>query len=187
MFLIVGLGNPESDYARTRHNIGFDVVNALAKQSSIEFTRNKFNGIYGKGIIENNNVILVKPQTYMNLSGECIIEYKNFYKLNNSQIIVISDDIDLSPGSIRIRKQGGPGTHNGLKSVVQNLNATDFIRVRVGIGMPQKGIDLTEHVIGYIDDIEYDKLQKGVEKGKNAIIEILKNGIDSSMNKYNVK
>ena len=187
MYLIVGLGNPEEDYARTRHNMGFDVVNSLAKEYNIEIARTNFKALYGSGVIEEQKILLLKPQTFMNASGESIIECKQFYKLENSQIIVISDDIDLEPGSIRIRKKGGPGSHNGLKSVVHCLNADDFIRIRVGIGLPKEGIDLVEHVIGYVSDESYQALQTGVEKAKQALIEILKNGVDSAMNKYNAK
>mgnify|MGYP004509271821 FL=1 len=187
MYLIVGLGNPEEDYARTRHNMGFDVVNSLAKEYEIEISRTNFKALYGSGIIEDQKVIILKPQTYMNSSGESIIECKKFYKLENSQIIVISDDIDLEPGNIRIRKKGCPGTHNGLKSVVHCLNTDDFVRVRVGVGQPAEGIELVEHVIGYVPDKEYKILQTGIEKAKEALIEIIKNGPERAMNKYNAK
>ena len=116
MYLIVGLGNPEEEYSHTRHNMGFDVINKIAKEYEIEVTRTKFNGLYGSGIIEDEKVILLKPQTYMNLSGECIKPFLDFYKLSPENLIVIYDDIDTMPGTIRIRKKGGPGTHNGMKS-----------------------------------------------------------------------
>ena len=108
MYLIVGLGNPEIDYSNTRHNMGFNVINKIAQKYEIDISRNKFRGLYGTGIIENNKVILLKPQTFMNLSGESIIEFKNFYKLENNEIIVIYDDMDLKVGEIRVRKKGGP-------------------------------------------------------------------------------
>lgn len=187
MYLIVGLGNPEEDYAGTRHNMGFDVINEVAKQCEITVERRNFKAIYGSGVIGQEKVMLMKPQTFMNLSGESVIECKNYYKMDNSQIIVISDDIDLEPGTIRIKKKGGPGTHNGLKSVVHCLNADDFIRVRVGVGQPAQDIDLVEHVIGFVPDEEKAKLQEGVLKAKEAIIEIMENGVDRAMNKYNSK
>ena len=165
MYLIVGLGNPEADYDKTRHNMGFHVVNSLAKKYEIEISRNKFNGIYGTGIIEGEKVILLKPQTYMNSSGESIIEYKNFYKLENNNIIVIYDDIDIEPGTVRIRKKGGPGTHNGMKSVVHFLNSDEFPRVRVGIGTPSPDVDLTEHVIGNVSEKDWKILEEGIRKG----------------------
>ena len=150
MYLIVGLGNPESDYANTRHNMGFDVINEISKKCNIKVSKSKFNALYGMGEIENNKVILVKPQTYMNLSGESIIQFKKFYKISNKNIIVIYDDIDLKIGDIRLKAKGGAGTHNGMKSVVQNLNTEDFIRVRVGIGSPENKEDMINYVIGPI-------------------------------------
>lgn len=185
MYLIAGLGNPESDYACTRHNMGFDVINKIAKKLEIDVNQTKFRALYGKGKIGEETVILLKPQTYMNLSGESIIECKNFYKIENEKIIVILDDIDLSPKKIRIKKKGSAGTHNGLKSVIKCLNSEEFIRVRVGVGAPKEGIDLVEYVIGYIPNNEKEILEKGVEIAKDAVIEIVKNGVDKAMNKYN--
>lgn len=140
MYLIVGLGNPEEEYSKTRHNMGFDVINELAKENEINVNKSKFNGLYGMGNIKDKKVILLKPQTYMNLSGESIIQFVKFYKINYDEIIVICDDLDTSVGSIRIRKKGGPGTHNGMKSTVACLNTTDFPRVRVGIGIDRKSV-----------------------------------------------
>lgn len=185
MYLIVGLGNPESDYARTRHNMGFDVINKIAKEYEIEMSRNKFDGIYGTGIIENEKVILLKPQTFMNASGESIIQFKNFYKLEDSQILVILDDIELEPGNIRIKRKGSAGSHNGLKSVVHSLKSEDFPRIRVGIGKPLIDTELIEHVIGHISEEEYTKLEEGIEKAKQATTSIIKEGIEVAMNKYN--
>lgn len=185
MYLIVGLGNPEEEYSKTRHNMGFDVINELAKENEINVNKSKFNGLYGMGNIKDEKVILLKPQTYMNLSGESIIQFVKFYKINYDEIIVICDDLDTSVGSIRIRKKGGPGTHNGMKSTVACLNTTDFPRVRVGIGMPENKEKLIEYVIGHVQNEEYIKLQDGVKKAADAITEILKSGIDIAMNKYN--
>ncbi len=185
MYIIVGLGNPEEDYGRTRHNMGFNVINKIAKQYEIEVTKKKFQGLYGTGNIEGEKVILLKPQTFMNLSGISIQEILKFYKLGVEQLIVIYDDIDVEPGIIRLRKAGGAGTHNGMKSVIHELNVQNFKRVRVGIGMPEKKEDLIEYVIGAIPDEDKEKLEKGIELAKEAVIEILKNGIDIAMNKFN--
>ena len=136
MYLIVGLGNPEEEYSNTRHNMGFNTINKLAKQYNIEINKSKFKSLYGNGIIEKERVILLKPQTYMNLSGTAIKEVMDFYKINKEELIIIYDDIDIEPGIIKIRKKGGPGTHNGMKSVVNEIKTQDFTRVRVGIGMP---------------------------------------------------
>lgn len=185
MYLIVGLGNPEADYARTRHNMGVDVVNELADKYKIAISREKFNGLYGNGEIEGEKVTLLKPQTFMNLSGDCVIEFVNFYKIPLDNIIIIYDDIDTDPGKIRIRKKGGPGTHNGMKSVVARLNSEEFPRVRVGIGMPEFKNDLINYVIGNITDEEYEELNKGVKEAANAVVAIMKDGIDTAMNKFN--
>lgn len=185
MYLIVGLGNPEEEYSHTRHNMGFDVINKIAKEYEIEVTRTKFNGLYGSGIIEDEKVILLKPQTYMNLSGECIKPFLDFYKLSPENLIVIYDDIDTMPGTIRIRKKGGPGTHNGMKSVVHEILSDEFIRIRVGIGSPNDKSEIIEYVIGKLEDEEYNKLTMGIDKAEKAVVEILKNGTDKSMNKFN--
>ena len=185
MYLIIGLGNPEKDYSNTRHNMGFNAINKLAKQFEIEVNKNKFKGLYGSGTIEGEKVILLKPQTFMNLSGESVKEVIRFYKIEMEQIIVIYDDIDIEPGIIKIRKMGGPGTHNGMKSVVHELNAQNFKRVRIGIGMPAEKQDLVEYVIGPIPEEEKEKLEKGTELAKEAVIEMIKNGIDVAMNKFN--
>lgn len=185
MYLIVGLGNPEADYARTRHNMGVDVVNEIADKYKIAISREKFNGLYGSGEIEGEKVILLKPQTFMNLSGDSVIEFVNFYKIDINNVIVIYDDIDTIPGKIRIRKKGGPGTHNGMKSVVYRLNSEEFPRVRVGIGMPEYKNDLINYVIGNISDEDYETLKTGIEKASEAVTSIIKDGIDNAMNKYN--
>lgn len=185
MYLIVGLGNPEEEYSKTRHNMGFEVINKLSEKYNINLSKNKFKGLYGTGDIEGKKVLLLKPQTYMNLSGDSIIEFLNFYKLNLDNVIVIYDDIDTEVEKIKIRKKGGPGTHNGMKSVIQRLSSEEFTRVRVGIGMPERKHDLINYVIGHINDEEYNKLQTGIDKASKAIVEILKSGVDIAMNKFN--
>lgn len=185
MYLIVGLGNPEPEYSNTRHNVGFDAINKLSKEFNIEINKEKFNGLYGSGIINKEKVILLKPQTYMNLSGESIVKFVNFYKLNKEEVIIIYDDIDIETGKMKIRKKGGPGTHNGMKSIVKELNSTDFPRVRIGTGSNEKINDLINYVIGKVTKEEYEKMEVGIEKSKEAIVEILKIGIDNAMNKLN--
>ena len=185
MFLIVGLGNPEPEYSMTRHNMGFDVINKIAKKYEIENSRSKFNGLYGSGIINNEKIILLKPQTYMNLSGQCIKPFIDFYKIPLENVLVIYDDMDVEIENIKIRKKGGPGTHNGAKSVVHELQSEEFARIRVGIERPVGNSEIIDYVIKPIDEEEYKKIEKGIEKAKDAIIEYLKNGIDSAMNKFN--
>lgn len=185
MYLIVGLGNPEPEYSNTRHNMGFDVINALAKEQKIDMNRTKFNSIYGTGYINNEKVVLLKPQTLMNLSGYAVRDFKSFYKLNNNNIIVIYDDIDIEKGIIKIRKQGGPGSHNGMKSVINELNTEEFVRIRVGTGKPLYKNDLIKYVLEKLPESERETLEKGIQNAKEAIKEILKNGTDKAMNKFN--
>ncbi len=185
MYLIVGLGNPEEKYSNTRHNMGFDVINELSKECDIKVSKSKFDALYGMGEINGKKVILVKPQTYMNLSGESIIKFKRFYKLSNKNIIVVYDDMDLNIGDIRLKAKGGPGTHNGMKSVIDNLNTEEFIRIRVGIGTPKYKDDIINYVLEQIPKREREILDQSIIKAKDSIIEILENGIDRAMNKFN--
>lgn len=185
MYLIVGLGNPEPEYSYTRHNMGFDVINKIAKKYGIDISRTKFNGLYGSGIINNEKVILLKPQTYMNLSGQSIKPFVDFYKIPIEDVMVIYDDMDVEVGSIKIRKKGGPGTHNGAKSVVHELVTEDFPRIRVGIGRPVDEYDAIDYVIGKMDEEIYKSLEKGIDKAADAAIYYTEHGIDNTMNKFN--
>lgn len=185
MYLIIGLGNPEEEYGKTRHNMGFNVINKLSNKYGIEVNKKKFEGLCGDGMIEGEKIILLKPQTYMNLSGKSIAQVVNFYKIQLENIIVIYDDIDIEPGLIRIRKKGSSGSHNGMKSVIAELGTEEFMRVRVGIGKPKYEGDMINYVIGGVSEQEQKELEIGVEKAKEAVIEILKSGIDIAMNKFN--
>lgn len=185
MYLIVGLGNPEEEYNHTRHNMGFHVINKLARKYEITMNRKKYEGIYGDGKIEEEKIILLKPQTYMNASGKSIIQFMRFYKLQPENIIVIYDDMDVEPGKIKIRKKGGPGSHNGMKSVIHEIQSQEIPRIRVGIGRPEEQNQMIEYVIGEIDPEEEKELEEGVEKAAEAIEAILKIGIDKAMNQYN--
>lgn len=185
MYLIVGLGNPEQEYDKTRHNMGFHVINKLAKQYDININKNKFKGLIGTGTIGKEKVMLLKPQTYMNLSGESIKEVVDFYKLKLQDLIVIYDDMDIEVGTIKIRKKGGPGSHNGMKSVISNLGKDEFSRIRVGIGKPENKNDMINYVIGHIPESEFERLDKSTTIAKDAIIDIVLGGIDKAMNKYN--
>lgn len=185
MYLIVGLGNPEPEYSKTRHNMGFDVINKLSKEFNINVNKEKFNALYGSGTILGEKIILVKPQTYMNLSGEAIRPLANFYKIEPENIIVIFDDIDIETGITKIRKKGGPGTHNGMKSVVHELGTQEFPRIRVGTGSTEKIYNLVNYVITKVDDNEYVKLETGINKAIEDVKAILEFGIDKAMNKLN--
>ena len=185
MYIIVGLGNPEPEYSNTRHNMGFDVINKLAKENDISLNRTKFNAVYGTGIIEGEKVILIKPQTFMNNSGESAKEFVDFYKEPLDNLMVIFDDMDTEIGTIRVRSKGGPGSHNGMKSMVNCLNSEEFARIRIGIGRPVGEYDRIDYVIGQIPDEEKQILEKGQDVAVNAIKYWIKNGIDNTMNKYN--
>ena len=187
MRIIIGLGNPEPEYSRTRHNMGFDVINILAEKNNIDLSRTKYNAIYGIGIINGEKVILIKPQTFMNNSGESAVEFAKFYKEEINNILVIYDDMDTEIGTIRVRAKGGAGSHNGMKSIVSELNSEDFPRIRVGIGRPKSEYDRIDYVIGQIPEKEYIELQKGEKIAVEATEYWIKNGIDNTMNKYNIK
>lgn len=185
MYLIVGLGNPEPEYSKTRHNMGFDVINKLAKKYEIELSKSNYKAIFGSGIIEGKKVILVKPQTFMNASGEAIKKYVDFYKIPLEKVLVIYDDMDTDVGKIRIRAQGGAGSHNGMKSVVGELGTENFPRIRVGIGKPKDEFDRIDYVIGSISNEEYIKLQEGQEKATDAVTDYILHGINDAMNNFN--
>ena len=183
MFLIVGLGNPEEKYDNTRHNIGFEAIDYIAKKYNIDINRKKFKGEYGEGFIENEKVILMKPTTYMNLSGECVREVINFYKLTNEDILVIYDDISLDLGKIRIRRKGSAGGHNGIKSIIAHVGSDEFSRIKIGVGQP-KG-DLVNYVLGKFSKEEKEVLEEVLEVSKLATDTIIREDINSAMNKYN--
>ena len=183
MILIVGLGNPGKQYEQTRHNIGFDVIDYMANKYNIDVNREKFKGICGEGFIENKKVILLKPLTYMNLSGESIRELANFYKLEDDEIIVVYDDISLDIGRLRIREKGSAGGHNGIKSIIQNLGGDKFPRVKVGVGQPKD--NLVNHVLGKFSKEDREHKEKVIPVVSDAIVEIVKNDAKESMNKFN--
>ena len=186
MYIIAGLGNPGKKYENTRHNIGFITIDSLASKHNITVDKLKFKALVGEGRISGQKVILVKPQTYMNLSGESVQEVMNFYKVDPQNLIVIYDDIDIDLGTLRIRKSGSAGTHNGMRSIVQHINSTDFPRIRIGMGGPSKG-DLVDFVIGGMSKAESEVLKETVDNATEAIDCIIESGIDMSMNRFNTR
>lgn len=183
MFLIVGLGNPGLQYENTRHNIGFKVIDNIAKEYNIEINRQKFKGVYGEGFINGEKVILLKPSTYMNLSGESIREVVDFYKLTCEDIVVIYDDISLDVGRLRIREKGSAGGHNGIKSIIAHLGTDVFPRIKVGVGQPN--VDLVNYVLGKFTDKEMEVLSESIDASTKAVSEIIKDDVKSAMNKFN--
>ena len=186
MYLIVGLGNPENQYKNTRHNMGFDVINEIAQKYNITIEKEKYNGLYETALIEGKKVILLKPQTYMNLSGEAVKRYMEFYNITTQELIIIYDDMDIPKGQIKLRKTGGPGSHNGMKSIIENIKTKDFPRIRVGIGRPIYEFDKINYVIGQIPKEERPILDEGIKKATEAVIEIISKEIDNAMNKFNI-
>ncbi|MDB2160981.1 aminoacyl-tRNA hydrolase [Clostridium butyricum] len=183
MFLIVGLGNPGSQYEDTRHNIGFKVVDNIAKEYNIEINRQKFKGMCGEGFINGEKVILLKPTTYMNLSGESIREVVDFYKLSNDDVLVIYDDISLDVGRLRIREKGSAGGHNGIKSIIAHLGTDIFPRIKVGVGQPD--VDLVNYVLGKFTKEEMEVLNESIDASTKAAKEIISNDVKTAMNIYN--
>ncbi|MDU4749740.1 MAG: aminoacyl-tRNA hydrolase [Clostridium butyricum] len=183
MFLIVGLGNPGSQYEDTRHNIGFKVVDNIAKEYNIEINRQKFKGVCGEGFINGEKVILLKPTTYMNLSGESIREVVDFYKLSNDDVLVIYDDISLDVGRLRIREKGSAGGHNGIKSIIAHLGTDIFPRIKVGVGQPN--VDLVNYVLGKFTKEEMEVLNESIDASTRAAKEIISNDVKTAMNIYN--
>lgn len=186
MYIIVGLGNPGKKYEHTRHNMGFIAMDKLSERSGIEISRERFKGLTGEGNISGEKAILLKPQTFMNLSGGSVREAVAYYKVPEDHVIVIYDDIDIPLGLIRIRKSGGAGTHNGMRSVVSELGTEAFPRVRIGIGN-DSGDSLIKHVIGKVSSEERKILDDTAEEVAVVIEDILKHGLDMSMNMHNVR
>lgn len=185
MYIIVGLGNPGREYEKTRHNTGFITIDKLASKYNIEITKEKHKALIGTGIIEGEKVVLVKPQTYMNLSGEAAFEVVNFYKEDLKNFIAIFDDIDLPVGTIRIKERGSAGTHNGVKSLVHELGSQEFKRVKVGIGSPNGKVDLIGHVLGKFSEEEFNEIEKSTDKAVDAIKTIIRDGVAKAMNDHN--
>jgi PTH1 family peptidyl-tRNA hydrolase len=182
--LIVGLGNPGADYAQTRHNIGFMAVERLASRHGISVTTKKFKGVVGNGEIAGQQVSLLMPQTFMNLSGESVQPAAAFYGINVSKILVLHDELDLAPGVLRVKQAGGHAGHNGLRDMIAKLGSPDFVRVRLGIGRPLKG-EVTSHVLGRFSKQEEAWLDDLLERACDAVEVWLTEGVAAAQNKYN--
>ena len=188
MKIIAGLGNPTRKYEGTRHNIGFTVIDALAQEYNINMNEKKFKAICGKGMIGGEKVLLLKPQTYMNLSGESIIEAVNYYKCDPEEdLIVIYDDIDLDVGRLRVRAKGSAGGHNGMKNIILHLGTDVFARIRVGVGAKPKEYDLADYVLGHFPKEEMEAIDEGRQHACKAASIIIEDGISAAMNQCNSK
>jgi len=184
MYVIVGLGNPGKKYAHTRHNVGFDVIDRLSATYQIKVDKIKFKSLIGEGTIGSEKVLLVKPQTFMNLSGEAVMQIVNYYKVPAEELIVIYDDIDTDVGKLRIRKKGSAGTHNGMKNIIYLLQTDLFPRVRIGIGKPEFG-DLKDYVLRRFGKSEETTLDEMLSRAADATATIIKEGSDFAMNRFN--
>ena len=185
-WLIVGLGNPGLQYEKTRHNAGFMVIDALAEKYGVGFPKRKYDALIGECKIGDNRIMLVKPQTFMNLSGKAVTAICSFYKIPYDKVIVMFDDVSLDVGKIRVRRKGSDGGHNGIKDIIQLSGTSDIPRIKIGVGKkPNAEYDLKDWVLGKFSKEDLDTFQKATEIGVKAAEEIIKRGIDSAMNRYN--
>lgn len=188
MYIIAGLGNPTAQYQGTRHNVGFEVIDKLADRYNISVEGRKSRALVGKGIIEGQKVLLVKPQTFMNLSGESIRGLVDYYKIDpETELLVVYDDISLDVGQLRIRKKGSAGGHNGIKNIIAQLDTQVFARIKVGVGEKPKGYDLADYVLGHFSKAEREMMEDGYENALEAIKLFLNDEIGQAMNLYNRK
>lgn len=187
MFAVIGLGNPGKNYDGTRHNVGFDTVDYLAYRNNIKINKIKFKSVYGEGFIGSEKVILVKPQTYMNNSGMAVLDLYNYYNIPIENIIVIVDDVDIEFSSIRIRAKGSAGSHNGLKSIIYQLQSEKFPRIRIGVGKKKENQDLADFVLSRFDEKEREIINMAIKKAALAAETIISYGINKAMNEFNTK
>jgi len=187
MFLVVGLGNPGKHYHLSRHNAGFMVIDKIAEKTGVSVEKKGFISLYGKGLIENKEVILAKPQTYMNLSGEAVLEFVEFFKIPVEKTIVIHDDLYLTPGTLRIKRGGGSGGHKGISSIMGALGSGDFIRIRIGIGKSAQKWHATDYVLSPFEDHEKETVEGAMERAVDAVCVVVDKGVESAMNIFNQK
>lgn len=187
MFVIVGLGNPGKDYTNTRHNVGFDTIDLLAKRNNISINKIKFKSVYGEGTIGSEKVLLVKPQTYMNNSGMTVRDIYNFYKVPIENVIIIVDDIDIDFSRVRIKGRGSAGSHNGLKSIIQLIGKDDFPRVKIGIGSKRENQDLANFVLSRFSKDEREIIESSILTAAESVETIIKYSLTRAMNEFNTK
>ncbi len=186
MYLIAGLGNPGDKYFATRHNVGFSAIDYISQKNNISVNKLKHKALVGEGMIAGEKVVLAKPQTFMNLSGEAIREFKSWYKVEDSQIIIIYDDVSLPVGKMRIRPKGSAGGHNGMKSIIYQINSDLFPRIKIGVGSPDNpDFDLADYVLGKFTKAEVKELIPIAVKTAEAVGEIIKSGIEKAMSNFN--
>ena len=188
MYIIVGLGNPTRQYEGTKHNVGFDTIDYLIDEYQIPSSGTGHKALFGKGMIAGQKVIVAKPMTYMNLSGESVRELVNYYKVDpESELIVVYDDISLAPGQIRIRKKGSAGGHNGIKNIIAMTGTQNFMRIKVGVGEKPKGWDLADYVLGHFSTEDRAKVEEAIGHAMDAAVLMMQGEVDKAMNDYNSK
>lgn len=186
MYVIVGLGNPGRQYENTRHNVGFRCIDKLAQKHNISVLECKHKALIGKGMIDGEKVILAKPQTFMNLSGESVREILQFYKAEpETQLIVIYDDISLGVGALRIRKKGSAGGHNGIRNIIAQTGTEVFKRIKIGVGEKPAGYDLADYVLGHFQTAEVKEIDAACERATEAVSLLIKEEVDAAMNRFN--
>ncbi|MTI46482.1 aminoacyl-tRNA hydrolase [Sporosalibacterium faouarense] len=185
MYAIIGLGNPGNKYDSTRHNVGFNAIDCLAERHNVKITKIKFKSVYGEMRIGSEKVLLVKPQTYMNNSGLCVMELQKYYNIPIENIIVIYDDIDIEFAALRIRPRGSAGSHNGMKSIIYHLQDDNFPRIRIGIGSPREGQDLANFVLSGFNKEERQMVDETIERAAKAVEMLIANDVNRAMNEYN--
>lgn len=187
MYIIAGLGNPTKEYDKTRHNAGFGVVDELAERYNIDIGERKHRALCGKGVIEGHKVLLVKPQTFMNLSGESVWAVVDYYKIRPEELIVIYDDISLAPGQLRIRRKGSAGGHNGIKNIIAHLGTQEFSRIKVGVGEKPPRMDLKDYVLSRFSKGEQEQMDQAFKEAAQAAVMMMTEGVDKAMNHFNMK
>ncbi len=187
MYLIAGLGNPTREYEKTRHNVGFDTIDVLADKLGVSITERKHKALCGKAMIGTEKVLLIKPQTFMNLSGESVRDAADFYKIDPAHIIIIYDDISLEPGQLRIRTKGSAGGHNGIKNIIAQLGSQDFPRVKVGVGAKPDRMDLAAYVLSRFSQTDRTLMEEAFRDGADAVEMMIREGAAAAMNRYNGK
>ena len=185
MYIIAGLGNPTREYEKTRHNVGFEVIDVLADMLGTTVEEKKFKGLYGRGIIGGEKVLLLKPQTFMNLSGESVKAAAGFYKVDHEHIIIIYDDISLDVGQLRIRKKGSAGGHNGIKNIIAHLGTQEFSRIRVGVGDKPKKMDLADYVLSRFSKEDRVLMEDAFKDASKAVNVMITESVDAAMNQFN--
>lgn len=185
MILVAGLGNPGKEYINTKHNVGFLTVDEISRRVGIELNKKKFHSSFGDGLFGDSRLLLIKPDTYMNRSGEAVASVQQFYNLPAENILVVYDEMDLPVGTVKIKPGGGSAGHNGIKSIISQMGSSDFVRIRIGIGKPRSGTGGANHVLSGFSKSEQEEIEESIVRASDAVLEIIESGLQTAMNKFN--